>query len=166
MAYRLGSGFGAYALADPIPAGSMCPANMTAFPSVAGQPISVAYDCKCLPNLYVLNDPAQGRSCVSSCPPGTLPGGDPGTSGSPGMMCVADPSYVPPGQQINLQTGQLSPVGSPLTSTPANPTVQTPPPAAISSAPPPNLAPGGGTGQQQSASPLVGGFSLSSIPWW
>ena len=66
------------------------------------------FTCVCPDNMYTVNDPINGRSCVSSCPPGTLgPGG-------PGSMCVADPSYVPPGSQINLQTGAITPVGTPI----------------------------------------------------
>ena len=179
MGYAMGRGIGAFG-------GCGCAAPFLVYNNPNG-----TCGCYCPDNLYTLNDPAAGRQCVSSCPPGTKPSGQPYNWGYPSadpntslflsksQSCIADPNYVPPGSQINLQTGVVSAVGTPGTPTgpqstpiatpaPSSPVPPTTPNVLQSSAIPPivaNLPPN----ISMPASSATSGFSLSglsSVPWY
>ena len=121
------SPYGMGGLGDPAFGQAACAPPFQVQPGPFG-----SFTCVCPPDMYTVNDPIAGRSCVSSCPPGTIgPGG-------PGSACVADPNLVPPGMQINLQTGQVSGVGTP--GTPTGPSGNLTPSAAPTQAP--NSQPG------------------------
>ena len=177
MGYRMGRGFGDF---------GQCGCAPPALVTQAGPPGTCG--CYCPDGYYTLNDPAAGRQCVKSCPPGTKPSGRPYDWGyqadstsptgikplilSQSQACIADPSYVPLGSQINLQTGIVSPVGAPGTPTgpqstpiatpaPSSPVPPTTPNVLQSSAIPPNIS--------MPASSATSGFSLSglsSVPWY
>jgi hypothetical protein len=177
MPYRMGRGFGDFG-------GCGCAAPFEVYNNPNG-----SCGCYCPDNLFTLNDPVAGRSCVSNCPPGTKPSGQPYDWGYPGnslilsqsQACIADPSYVPPGSQLNLQTGAVSAIGTPGSPTgpqiaPASSPV--PPPAAMSTpltAAPQSSSTVLSSGIPSNVASLPGGFSLpstidgysvSSIPWW
>lgn len=132
-----------------------CAPPFFAVPTVTSN-LQDGYTCACPPSLFTLNDPTNGRQCVASCPTGTIP--NPYGTGVPGQSqaCVADPNYVPPGDQINLQTGAITPVGTPHNLTPSAAPTQAPAsqpgvvPVAMTPKPPviPSPAPVG-SGQQQ-----------------